>query len=290
MPALESIVPAAESAAPLRAVTPVGIAVEQLTDLRRALRERSVDAFDAANLLDDTLALLAPMDDYLAACSSPPSPALAALDARTQREDWARRFADADTRIALEAEMLSGHVEGQLLRMLVALTGARDVLEIGLFTGYSALAMAEALPAGGRIVGCELDPYAADIARQHFAQAGLGGCLDLRVGPAQDTLSTLVEQGEAFDLVFIDADKTGYTRYLRALLDGRLVRPGGLIVADNTLYQSQVYRAPAERTDLGQGVAEFNAFVADHPRLDSVVLPLRDGVSLIRVRDDTAGA
>ena len=144
----------------------------------------------------------------------------------THEHDWAGRDPEA---VFLEQEMLSGHVEGQALKMLVGATRARRVLEIGLFTGYSALAMAEALPADGRLVACELDAEVADLARRAFSESPAGGRITVEVGPAADTLAALAAAGEEFDLVFIDADKAGYADYLAALLDTGLLAPHGLV-------------------------------------------------------------
>ena len=177
--------------------------------------------------------------------------------------------------------MLSGHVEGQALKMLVHATRARRVLEIGMFTGYSALAMAEALPAGGQVIACEIDAGVAAFAQQCFAGSPAGGKIAIRVGPALATLSELEAAGERFDLVFIDADKAGYIGYLTALLEYELVAPHGLIVVDNTLMQGQPWR-PDQVTANGAAIAAFNQAVAADPRVEQVIIPLRDGMTLIR--------
>ena len=180
--------------------------------------------------------------------------------------------------------MLSGHVEGQTLKMLVHATRARRVLEIGMFTGYSALAMAEALPAGGHLVSCEIDHEVAAFAQRCFQDSPDGSKIAVRVGPALATLSELDAAGVVFDLVFIDADKAGYSGYLTALLDFGLVAPHGLICVDNTLMQGQPWR-PGEPTANGRAVAAFNQAVAADPRVDQVIIPLRDGLTLIRPRE-----
>ena len=226
-------------------------------------------------------ALAAPLDGYLAGTTTPPSDALRALEAETHRVDWDRSFEDGQTGARLEREMVSGALEGQFLRMLVAISGARRVLEVGVFTGYSALAMAEALPEGGLLVGCERDPFAAAFARQQFARTAAGAKIDLRVGAGADVLARLADEGLAFDLVFVDADKTGYLGYFRTLLDRDLVRPGGVICVDNTLYKGEVYAAGAV-SETGEALRLFNRAVADEPRVEQVVLPLRDGLTIIR--------
>ena len=178
--------------------------------------------------------------------------------------------------------MLSGHVEGQLLEFLVHLSGARRVLEIGMFTGYSALAMAEALPADGVVVACELDAAVARFARAHFDASPAGRRIHVEVGPARATLQQLVDDGsEPFDIVFIDADKAGYLSYLEFLLDSPLLAPGAVVAVDNTLLQGQAYGVGAVSGN-GAAIAAFNEAVIADPRVEQVLLPLRDGVTLIR--------
>ena len=257
-----------------RPVTPLGVLVEQLGDLlARAggidpvLREDLKEAYDLA----------AGLDPYLERHASPESPALAALAAATAVHDWGSH----DGAVPLEQEMLSGHVEGQLLKMLVHATRARHVLEVGMFTGYSALAMAEALPASGRVVACELDPGVADFARACFAASEAGSRVEVRVGPAAGTLAELAAAGAVFDLVFVDADKAGYTGYLDAILRHDLLAPHGLICVDNTLMQGQPW-ASADPPPNGVAVTAFNTAVAADPRVEQVIVPLRDGLTLIR--------
>jgi caffeoyl-CoA O-methyltransferase len=175
-------------------------------------------------------------------------------------------------------------VEGRFLRTLVRATGARRVLEVGMFTGYSALAMAEALPEGsghGSVVACELDPGVAAFAQECFDAAALGDRIDVRVGPASETLVSLAAEGAVFDLVFVDADKTGYADYVRAVLDTPLLAPDGLLALDNTLLQGEPYGAGV-LSDNGRAIADVNRLLADDDRVEQVLLPLRDGVTLVQ--------
>ncbi len=176
--------------------------------------------------------------------------------------------------------MLSGHVEGQALKMLVRLIRARRVLDVGMFTGYSALAMAEALPDDGRVVACEIDVQVAAFAQRCFHESPSGSKIDVRVAPAQQTLSGLAAAGEVFDLVFLDADKSGYLGYLAAVLDTGLLAPHGVICVDNTLMQGQPWIS-GSATPNGAAIARFNEAVAADPRVEQVLLPLRDGLTLI---------
>lgn len=173
-------------------------------------------------------------------------------------------------------QMLTGPLEGAFLAMLVRLTRARRIVEIGLFTGYSALSMAEVLPADGRIVSCEISADNAAIARQFFQRSPHGGKIEIRMGPALETLQSL--EGP-FDLAFVDADKENYVAYFEALMPK--LAPGGLIVVDNVLWSGKVLD-PKEPSD--RAIVAFNDHVARDARVEVVMLPVRDGVSLIRRR------
>jgi caffeoyl-CoA O-methyltransferase len=177
-----------------------------------------------------------------------------------------------------ESQMLIGPHEGALLAMLVRLSGARRVLEIGTFTGYSALCMAEALPKNGRLITCEIKPEHAEIAQSFFKRSRHGRKIRLRLGLALETLANLPASA-TFDFVFLDADKENYVNYYEAVLPH--LRSGGLIVADNVLWSGRVL-APKKKTD--RAVVRFNKHVHRDPRVECVMLPLRDGVSLVRKR------
>jgi caffeoyl-CoA O-methyltransferase len=263
-----------------RPVTPLAILAARLGELEQRLAADGA-APDLRDEVHRLTALASGLDPYLASCTTPESPALAAIAGRTRAQDWAS-LRQADGPGGLEQEMLSGHVEGQTLKLLVRLVGARRALDIGMFTGYSALAMAEALPPDGEVVACELDPGVAAIARRSFDGAPAGERITVELGPALATLHRLADAGASFDVAFIDADKGGYVEYLAVLLDRGLVPPGGLICADNTLFQGEAYLAEG-RTELGDAIAAFNRAVVDDPRVEQVLLPLRDGLTLIHV-------
>lgn len=265
----------------LRPVAPVGIVAEKLHAL--VLRSRQIPGLDPtfARTLEEAELLASGLDPYVEACTSPESPALSELVAATNREDWTGRFAGGQTAVALESEMVSGHVEGQFLKLLIHAMRAKRVLEVGVFTGYSALAMAEALPADGSLVACELDAYAAAFAERAFATSPHGEKIRVVVGDAAQTMRHLRDAGESFDFIFIDADKPGYPTYFNLALDGALLAPHGLIGIDNTLMQGQTY-LPGESTANGRAIAAFNRLVSEDPRVEQVVLPLRDGLTLVR--------
>jgi caffeoyl-CoA O-methyltransferase len=173
--------------------------------------------------------------------------------------------------------------QGRLLRMLVELSGARRILEIGTLGGYSAIHLARGLPEDGELISLELDEHHAEVARNNVERAGLSDRVEVRVGDAHKLLTGLIENGEdPFDLVFIDADKEGYPDYLEASL--RLVRPGSLILGDNTIRGGTVLD-PQEET--ARATREFNRLMAEDPRLYGIVLPLIreriDGMTIAKV-------
>lgn len=256
-----------------RPVTPVAILAEELDHVAQLLgRVDGVDP-DILDRLHRARDLAGGMDPYLDASTTAESPALADLARRTRDADWGDG--------TLEQEMLSGHVEGQALKMLVRLARASRVLEIGMFTGYSALAAAEAVTDGGEVVACEVDAAVAEFAQQSFDASPVGDRITVYVGPAADTLTALDAENRQFDFVFIDADKSGYLGYLETLLDSTLLAPGAIVAVDNTLLQGEPY-LPSAPTANGAAIRDFNRAVADDPRVEQVLLPLRDGLTLIR--------
>ena len=185
----------------------------------------------------------------------------------------------AQTRETLDSpQMLTGEIEGRFLEFLVFLAQPRLVLEIGTYSGYSALSMAAALPEGGRIVTCEIDPERVAFARRHIEDAGFGERVEVREGPALETIASL---GGPFDLVFIDADKGGYHDYYEAVLPKLSER--GLIVVDNVLWSGRVTQPPAhDDTESTRALRAFNDHVAADERVVNVMLSVRDGITLAR--------
>jgi caffeoyl-CoA O-methyltransferase len=203
------------------------------------------------------------VDAYAAGHTDPEPPHLAALAAAT------REFSQSHG-------MMVGPNEGRFLSLMVALTGARRVLEIGTFTGYSALSMADALPPDGRIVSCEVDPDHAAMARRHIDASPYADRVEVRLGPALETIASL---DGPFDLVFIDADKTNYLNYYEAVLPK--LAEGGVILADNVLWSGRVLDDD-DQTDDTRAIRQFNDHVRDDPRVSCLMLTVRDGVSVIR--------
>ncbi len=173
--------------------------------------------------------------------------------------------------------------QGQFMALLVELTGARKCLEVGTFTGYSTLSLALALPEDGQIVACDISEEFTSRAKPYWQEAGVAGKIDLRLGPALETLDALIADGEsgAFDFAFIDADKVNYQGYFQRALD--LIRRGGLILVDNVLWSGAVVD-PARDDEDTEAIRAFNQACADDPRISLSLVPIGDGLTLARKR------
>ncbi|UED87988.1 O-methyltransferase [Streptomyces profundus] len=193
------------------------------------------------------------------------------------------RLREFTAQLPAGAAMQVSPEEGQLLALLVRLTGAVNVLEIGTFTGYSTLCMARALPPGGRLTTCDITDRWASIAVRHWREAAVEERVETRIGDAAETLDALYQEHGAghFDLVFVDADKSGYPRYYERSLD--LLRPGGLVVVDNTLFFGRVVDPEDHAADT-VAIRAFNTFLHGDERVDVSLLPMADGITLARKR------
>jgi caffeoyl-CoA O-methyltransferase len=180
----------------------------------------------------------------------------------------------AETRATQESpQMMVGHIEGAFLAFLVKMTGAKRVVEVGTFTGWSSIAMAGALPPGGSIITCDVNEATTAVARRYAEEAGVSDRIEYRLGPAVETLAAL--EGP-FDLAFIDADKSGYVDYYEAILPK--LSPTGVIAADNTLFGLD------GGSENARAITRFNEHVLHDERVEAVLLPFREGVTLIRRR------
>ena len=171
--------------------------------------------------------------------------------------------------------------QGQFMALLIRLMNAHKVLEVGVFTGYSSLSMALALPGQGKLLACDVNAEWTDVARQFWRQAGVEDRIDLRLAPAVDTLKGLIESGQqaAYDFAFIDADKENYDQYYELCL--QLIRPGGLVVIDNTLWGGDVADPRIQDTDT-RAIRALNEKIAADSRVDMSQLPIADGLTLVR--------
>ena len=208
------------------------------------------------------------IERYMIECSSPQGEAL----------DWLQKQTNIRTN---HARMLSGPVQGRFLKMIVEMCGARRVLELGSFTGYSGICLASGLPEDGHLDTLEINDELEDLILEGFSRAGLRERISLHIGDCLDTLKRFREEGrEPYDLVFIDANKRDYPEYYELVFD--LVRPGGWILADNVLWDGKVALDPLPQDRQTLGIDSFNRRVASDPRVESVIIPIRDGLNLIR--------
>lgn len=202
---------------------------------------------------------------------------------RSSREPDVLARLRAATATLPNSVMQIGPDQGQLMALLVKLIDARRCIEIGTYTGYSALAVALALPPDGLLITCDVNQKWTDIGRPFWREAGVESRIDLRIKPAIETLDELLAAGEAehFDFAFIDADKTSYRDYYERLL--RLIRPGGLIAVDNTiaLAGGPIF---SERSESAEALLELNAFLRDDERVDHAMLSIGEGLTLLRKR------
>lgn len=208
------------------------------------------------------------LDKYLREHSTLPSPAL----------EWIQKQTHIRTNFP---RMLSGPVQGELLKMLVSLTGAKRILEIGSFTGYSTVCLALGGGEDCIVDALEINDELEDLMREGWDKAGVSDRIRLHLGDACETLGRLAgEPGREYDFVFMDANKREYCKYYELLMP--LLRPGGLIVADDVLWDGKVYAESVPSDAQTQGLLEFNRRVAEDPGVETVMLPLRDGLLLIR--------
>lgn len=185
---------------------------------------------------------------------------------------------DRDTHLnVVGARMISGHLQGQVLTMLSKMIRPKTILELGTFTGYSAICLAKGLQENGKLITIDIEDELENMARKYFIKSGFDTKIEQRIGPALEIIPTLTE---TFDLVFIDAHKPEYPTYYKAVFDK--VKSGGFIIADNTLWSGKVLEIPAEDDFQTRGIIEFNSMIKNDERVEKVILPLRDGMTVIR--------
>lgn len=178
------------------------------------------------------------------------------------------------------ARMLSGLAQGQLLRMFAQMVGARNILELGTFTGFSAICLASGLQEDGHLDTLELNDELEDLILEGFDRAGLADKIELHIGDCKETLKKFAAEGRTYDVVYIDANKREYCEYYELVFD--MVRPGGLILADNVIWDGKVCQDPLPQDKQTLGIAAFNDMVSADSRVESVIMPLRDGLNIIR--------
>jgi len=195
--------------------------------------------------------------------------------------DICRRLREETYRTMDLPQMVVGPLEGAFLKVMAMSVGAKRILEIGTFTGYSALCFAESLPDEGEVITCDIDPESTALAKKYWAESPHGLKIQFRLAPALETLAELTGQ---FDLIFIDADKVNYVKYFRRALD--LIAPTGVILIDNVLWSGEVLKSPPPDSNT-EAIQELNRLIHAEPRVSSVLLTIRDGVFLIKPRSSS---
>ena len=204
------------------------------------------------------------LENYIKNCIGAEDPVLEELDRETNLK-------------LLHPRMLSGHIQGKLLQMFSQMISPTNILELGTFSGYSAICLAKGLKKGGKLISIELNDELKSFAKKYIKKSGLENVIELKTGSALEIIPTLKYN---FDLVFIDADKKEYLEYYKLVFDK--VNPGGYIIADNTLWDGKVVEAVAPKDYQTKGVLEFNEFVANDNQVEKVIVPVRDGLTIIR--------
>ena len=176
--------------------------------------------------------------------------------------------------------MLSGQIQGELLKLIAQMLQARNILEIGCFTGYSSIWLAMGLETGGKVDSLEINDELEDLIREGWSRAGVQDKTELHLGDALEIMELFLNEGRKYDLIYIDANKSEYLNYYKAAK--RLLRKGGVILADDTMLGGKVYDSPETSDKQTRGLIEFNDFVAADPEVEQLILPLRDGLSIIR--------
>lgn len=193
-------------------------------------------------------------------------------------EDEVLAELDRETNLTvMGARMISGHLQGQVLSMLSKMINPRYILELGTFTGYSAICLAKGLQKEGKLITIEIDDELETLAQKYFCKAGLSDKIEQRIGSALDIIPTL---NQSFNLVFLDADKREYVKYYQLLIDK--LESGSYIIADNTLWSGKVLETPKADDHQTKGIIDFNTLIKNDPRVEKVILPLRDGMTVIR--------
>ncbi|XP_047440145.1 uncharacterized protein zgc:113054 [Mugil cephalus] len=261
--------------------TPVEVIVDLLTKARDIAAACGTVPEELIGHLQRALEISSGLDDYLEKMTTQESEPLAELYKKTISHDWDRVHKEGKTMFRLPKECITGHVEGQTLKMLIHMSHAKRVLEIGMFTGYGALSMAEGLPEDGHLVACELEPYLKEFAQPIFDKSPHGKKITVKTGSAMESLKELAAAGEQFDMVFIDADKSNYINYYNFILDNNMLSLAGVLCVDNSLFKAKVYLKDSKDSN-GLALRDFNQFISNDPRVEQVIVPLRDGLSLIR--------
>jgi len=241
------------------------------------------------NLLQEATALCVESETYLKQCTSKPSKETDALENKTRSSDWVKLSENGETMFEFSERWTTDVVEAKMLGMFAYMLKAKRVLEVGMFTGYGTLTIAESLPDDGRITALEIDPFLKKFSEPIFQSSPHGHKINVQIG---DALKAIQEWpvDDKIDMVFIDADKGSYAAYYETVISRGLLAPGGVIVVDNTLFKGTPYIGKGKYdnhgwNDGGVAIANFNEYVANDNRVEQVMLPVRDGVTIVRLKE-----
>ncbi|KAJ9477324.1 O-methyltransferase [Pseudozyma hubeiensis] len=276
--------------------SPLTSASKLLSSVVSQLSTSSAPTSEQLRQLSLVSSLLSGLDPYLDSVSSPAPSVQRPLLKATAEHDWASAWSRKQTLFQLSAAWSAGAYEGNFVGLLTKLTRAKKALEIGMFTGTTTVCIAQHLPEGGKVTALEIDPYLDTFTRPLFSQTGLSEKIDVKIGNAVHHLDALsqniLSDEEAYDIIFIDADKPGYKTYFITILEKGLLKKDGLLVVDNTLYKGTPWTeglVDEKMLSIGKenadAIKEFNKVVREDKRVEVVVLPVRDGVSLIKRKE-----
>lgn len=277
--------------------TPLITASELIESSLKILEKQGQTDKTALDSLRLAQKVLQGLDPYLDAHSTEGPKGLKALIEETDKHDYDTAYKNKQLSFPVSAKWSAGAYEGNFIAMIAKAIKAKRVLEVGMFTGTTTLAVADVLPKdGGKIVSLELDAYLRELANPYFEKAGVKERVDVRIGKAMDSIQQMINGKEdPFDMIFIDADKGAYQQYYDVIMDNGLLRKGGVLLVDNVLYKAspfvpELQQATPEQLktsiqfENGKALAAFNKFVRQDDRVDVTILPVRDGVSWIQYK------
>ncbi|MCO5549776.1 hypothetical protein L7F22_003249 [Adiantum nelumboides] len=277
--------------------TPLITASELIESAIGILQKQEGTDKTALNSLKLAQKVLQGLDPYLDASSTEGPKGLKGLIEETDKHDYDTAYKNKQLSFPVSAKWSAGSYEGNFIAMIAKSIKAKRVLEVGMFTGTTTLAIADVLPKqGGKIIALELDDYLRQLANPFFEKAGVKERIEVRIGKAMDSIQKMIKEKEdSFDLIFIDADKGAYQQYYDVIMDNGLLRKGGVLLVDNVLYKASPFVPELQQAtpdqlktaiqfENGKSLAAFNKFVRQDDRVDVTVLPIRDGVSWIQYK------
>ena len=268
----------------LRTVSPSSIIATRLFELKNKISEKNNLSDEIESDFLSLIELAQGLDDYPSRSTTAESKELKNLNDETIVHDWNYAYKEKKSKSRLVTRMMSSHVSAQFLKMLVSISKPKKILEIGLFSGYSALAMAEALHDEGELISCEIEPYAAKFAQKHFDKNKHGKKIQIIIGKALDTLEKLKNEGYLFDFVFIDANKSEYPQYIKKLIKNKLINNNSLVCIDNVFLKGSTYSEYEKQSKSSKTVKKLNSELVKE-QFFTVMVPLRDGITLMKLNN-----